>query len=142
MFLIEGGMPSSCGMLNKRETEAYKTTCSERIFTMATQINTNQQTELEKQTTKKDIAILFVGDVVVSFVMVKMFLSKGDLPADERAAFWFALCSYAVIGPSLRDGLLRCYKSEKKKDFLRFYLHPWFSIFLISTIELILFACK
>ena len=135
-------MPSSCGMLNKRETEAYKTTCSERIFTMATQIKTNQQTELEKQTTKKDIAILFVGDVVVSFVMVKMFLSKGDLPADERAAFWFALCSYAVIGPSLRDGLLRCYKSEKKKDFLRFYLHPWFSIFLISTIELILFACK
>ena len=135
-------MPSSCGMLNKRETEAYKTTCSERIFTMATQINTNQQTELEKQTTKKDIAILFVGDVVVSFVMVKMFLSKGDLPADERAAFCFALCSYAVIGPSLRDGLLRCYKSEKKKDFLRFYLHPWFSIFLISTIELILFACK
>ena len=135
-------MPSSCGMLNKRETEAYKTICSERIFTMATQINTNQQTELEKQTTKKDIAILFVGDVVVSFVMVKMFLSKGDLPADERAAFWFALCSYAVIGPSLRDGLLRCYKSEKKKDFLRFYLHPWFSIFLISTIELILFACK
>ena len=115
---------------------------------MTTQTNTNQQTKLEnetttkKETTKKDIIILFTGDVVVSFVMVKMFLSKGNLPADERAVFWFALCSYAVIGPALRDGLLRCYKSEKKKDFLRLYLHPWFSIFLISTIELILFACK
>lgn len=46
-----GGMPSSCGMLNKRETEAYKTTCSERIFTMTTQTNTNQQTKLENETT-------------------------------------------------------------------------------------------
>lgn len=110
---------------------------------MTTQTNTNQQTKLENQRpTKKDIAILFAGDVVVSFVMVKMFLSKGDLPADERAAFWFALVSYAVIGPALRDGLLTCYKSKKKKDLLRLYLHPWFSIFLISTIELILFACK
>jgi hypothetical protein len=115
---------------------------------MTTQTNTNQQTKLEnetttkKETTKKDIIILFAGDVVVSFVMVKMFLSKGDLPVDERAAFWFALCSYAVIGPALRDGLLACYKSKKKKDLLRLYLHPWFSIFLISTIELILFACK
>ena len=110
---------------------------------MTTQTNTNQQTKLENQRpTKKDIAILFAGDVVVSFVMVKMFLSKGDLPADERAAFWFALVSYAVIGPALRDGLLTCYKSKKKKDLLRLYLHPWFSIFFISTIELILFACK
>ena len=115
---------------------------------MTTKTNTNQQTKLEnetttkKETTKKDIIILFAGDVVVSFVMVKMFLSKGDLPAYERAAFWFALCSYAVIGPATRDGLLACYKSKKKKDLLRLYLHPWFSIFLISTIELILFACK
>lgn len=109
---------------------------------MTTQTNTNQQTKIEKQTTKTDIAILFAGDAIVSFVMVKMFLSNGDLPADERAAFWFALVSYAVIGPALRDGLLACYKSKKKKDLLRLYLHPWFSIFLISTIGLILFACK
>lgn len=51
MVSNQGGMPSSCGMLNKRETEAYKTTCSERIFTMTTQTNTNQQTKLENETT-------------------------------------------------------------------------------------------
>ena len=109
---------------------------------MTIQTNTNQQTELEEQTTKKDIARLFVGDVVVSFIMVKMFLSKGDLPADERAAFEFALGVYGMMIPFVRDGLLTCYKSKKKKDLLRLYLHPWFSIFLISTIGLILFACK
>lgn len=37
---------------------------------MTTQTNTNQQTKLENQRpTKKDIAILFAGDVVVSFVV-------------------------------------------------------------------------
>ena len=108
---------------------------------MTTQTNVNQQMNLEKQTTKTDIAILFIGDVAISFAMVKMFLS-GDLTTIENKIFLLALGLYATINPYVRDGMLTLYKSEKKKDLLRLYLHPWFSIFLVFTVELILFACK
>ena len=115
--------------------------------------------------TSVDVAMLFLLDVVIVFCIIKLFFYVsfgGSMPQVKDiyeflvsfeivnnllVRFQMTACykrqsSYAVIGPALRDGLLRCYKSEKKKDFLRLYLHPWFSIFLISTIELILFACK
>lgn len=108
---------------------------------MTTQINTNQQTKLEKQTTKKDITILFVGDVAIFSYVIKTFLSE-DLTTVESKLFVLVLGLYGMTTPFVRDGLLRCYKSKKKKDFIKIYLHPWFPAFLIFTISLIFYACK
>lgn len=108
---------------------------------MTTQTNVNQQMNLEKQTTKKDIAILFVGDAATFFYVIKAFLSEDSTTVESRL-FVLVLYLYLMTNTFVRDGMLACYKSKKKKDFLKIYLHPWFPAFLISTISLIFFAYK
>ena len=120
---------------------------------------TNKQTLLtgsegdreDCKVTSVDVAMLFLLDVVIVFCIIKLFfnVSFGGSMPQVKDIYEF-LVSFEIVNNLLvrfqmtacYKRQMRCYKSEKKKDFLRLYLHPWFSIFLISTIELILFACK